>query len=341
MTLSPCTNSVFQWVYNTSEGQNAILIAFSAVLIPGTIVANLMVIYTVVKTKQAKQGVNDLFILLSISDTFVATVCETALMILLTAYRHNKSCSLELWVQYSSSFLCNLSGMIILSIAVDRYIHTQRAIKMKFYRKNNWSVYFIALSVTVALLATCLDVLGTFIIQYSWVNTGIQLTQLIVIIGVCLLYIMTYYTVSKNRRQQSKVLNTRDIYQHSRSNVSYIRAMIVTTIMILGSLIICYFPLLITGLITAFRSTSGTNATTPRTFWNYLSFFFGFTSSLLSALVFLYRNKQCRLYLMGILLSKRSERSGHSDSPQTLNLKYFRSTKVKDIGSTINIDKPA
>ena len=339
MTLSPCTNSVFQWIYDTSESQNAILIACCVLLIPATILANILVVYTVVKTKQIQQGVNDLFICLSVSDTFIAVACEIPLMILMTAYRRKRNCILELWIQYSSSFLCNLSGMIILSIAIDRYIQTLRAIKMKLYRKNNWSMYFMILSVTISLMAAGVDVLGTFMANYSWINTAIQLLQLIVIVSVCLLYVMTYYTVLKNRRQQGEVLNVRGIYQHSRPNVPYIRAMIVTITMILGSLIISYFPLLITGIITAIRSTGGTNATTPRNFWNYLSFFFGFTSSLLSALIFLYRNKQCRLYLLSTVLSKRSKLNEHSASPQTFVLKYFRSTKVKDIGSAISLDK--
>ena len=339
MALSPCTNSVFQWIYDTSDGQNAILIACSVLLIPATTLANILVVYTVVKTKQTKQGVNDLFICLSVSDTFIAVACELPLMILLTAYRRTRNCILELWIQYSSSLLCNLSGMIILSIAIDRYIQTLRAIKMKFYRKSNWSKYFMVLSVTVSSMVAGLDVLGTLMTDYSWVNTAIQLVQLIVIVIICLLYIMTYYNVSKNRRQQGKVLYVRRSNQHGRPNVPYIRAMIVTTIMILGSLLICYFPLLITGIITAVRSIGGTNATTPRNFWNYLSFFFGFTSSLLSALIFLYRNKQCRLYVLSAILSKGSKLNEHSVSPQTFVLKYFRSTKVKDIGSTMSLGK--
>ena len=339
MTISPCTNSVFQWIYNTSGSQNAFLTTCCALLMPTTIMANILVIYTIVKTKQIKQGVNDLFICLSISDTLIAVVCQIPLMILMTAYRHSRNCSVELWIQYSSSFLCNLSGMIILSIALDRYIQTLRAIKMKLHRMNNFSPYFIVLSVTVALLATGLDVLGTFMRNYSWINTAIQLIQLTVIVGVCLLYIMTYYTVSRNRRQQNKVLKVTGIYQHSRPNVPYIRAMIVTTIMILASLLICYFPLLITGIITALKSTSGTNATTPRNFWNYFSFFFGFTSSLLSALIFLYRNKPCRLYVVSIFFSKKSRTNERSLTPQTFVLRYFRNTKVKDVGSTVSAEK--
>ena len=337
--LSPCNNSVFQWTYNTTDTQNAILIACSAILIPTTFIANILVVYTVVKTRQVKQGVNDLFICLSISDALIAVLCEVAMMVLMTAYRTERNCNLELWIQYSSSFLCNLSGMIIMSIAIDRYIQTQRAIKMKFDRTKKWSLYFMILSISVASIAMALDVLGTFMTEYSWINMAIQLAQLIVILSVCLLYIMTYYTVSKNRKQQNKVLNVGGIYQHSRPNVPYIKAMIVTTIMILSSLLICYFPLLIIGIITALKSTNSSNATTPRTFWNYLSFQFGFTSSLLSALVFLYRNKQCRLYLKNILRMRKATLQMRPEIPQTFILKYFRSTRINAGASTVVVDK--
>lgn len=328
MALSPCNNSVFQWTYTVSNTENSILVAYSAALIPTTVVANILVVYTIVKTRQVKQGVNDTFICLSVSDTLIAALSETGMIVLLTAYRHQRNCFLELWIQYSSSFLCNLSGMIILSIAIDRYIQTQRTIKMKFDRSKKWSRYLMATSMFVALIGVILDILGTFMSDYSWINMAIQVAQFIAIMSVCLLYIMTYCTVSKNRRDQSKVLAVTGLYQHSRSNVPYIRAMIVTTSMILASLLVCYFPLLIIGIITALKSTSNTNAATPRTFWNYLSFQLGFTSSLLSALVFLYRNKPCRTQVKQMLCR---ESSGREDlATRTFAVRYFRSTKIND-----------
>lgn len=328
MILSPCNNSVFQWIYNVDDTENAILIACSTVLIPATIVANILVVYTVVKTKQIKQGVNDMFICLSISDTLIAVVSEMGFMVLLTAYRKERNCVLELWIQYSSSFLCNLSGMIIMLIAVDRYVQTYRAIKLRFDRRRSFSLPFMILSVFVAALILALDVLGTFMNDYSWLNMAIQLTQLTVIVSVCMLYILTYYIVSKNRREQHNILTAKGTYQQNRPNVPYIRAMIVTTIMILTSLLLCYFPLLITGIITALKSTNTTNQMTPRTFWNYCSFQFGFTSSLLSALVFLYRNRRCRQYITSAFKRKDGVINRHSTRPQTFVLRLRRSTKV-------------
>ena len=310
MITSPCNNSVFRWVYNMSDVENSILIVYNVFLIPFSLIANSLVIYTVRKTKQVRQGVNSMFIFLSISDCLIAAICEIPNMVLLTAYRNQRNCYLELWIQYSSSFLCVLSGMIILSISVDRYIQTQKAIKMKFDRSKRRSIFLMLFSLLVAFVVLALDIQGTFITDYTWINMAIQLTELLVVVAVCLLYILTYYSVSKNRKKHNLILNMQSVPEKRKHNVPYVRAMIATTIMILCSLLICYFPLLILGIITVFKSTQ--KSMTTRTFWNYLSFHLGFTSSFLSAAIFLYRNKQCRAYIAFLIFRKHKVRRKHS-----------------------------
>ena len=299
--ITACKNSVFQWIYFTSATENLILIIFNAVLIPLSTVSNALVIYSLVKTRQLSLGANKMFCFLSISDFCIAAICQLANLILLTVYRNKRNCRLEISIQYSSTFLCNLSGMIILSIAIDRYAQMRKTLRMIFRRNRRRTIYFVILSLTVALGVTVLDVLGTFLVQYSWINMSIQLGELTALVIIFSLYIMLYCSVSKYRRRTNRVLQTEGMSKHRQPNVKYARAMIGTIIMILTSLLICYFPLLIVGLHTVFKAEQDGEATPRRTFTNYLSFQFGFTSSFLSSVIFLYRNQTCRKYVLDIL----------------------------------------
>ena len=293
---SACNNSVNQWTYFISGTENAILVSFTALLIPLTIVANFSVIYSIIKTKQVNDGVNNMFICLSSIDCFIAAVCEVSTLLLLTVYRSKRTCELELLVQYSSSFLCNFSGMLILSIAIDRYIKTHKTMKMKIDRGRRRSIYLMIISGIVALTVALLDVLGTLMTDYAWINLAIQFAQLIVVIVIYILYIMMYCKVSRNRKILDKRLNLRRTSRQDR--LTYVRRTITTISIILGTVLFCYFPFLIIGIHTAFKSTEGSNSPTPRKFANYLSFQFGFTNSFLSAVIYLHRNKGCRNYIL-------------------------------------------
>ena len=314
---SPCNNSVFQWIYFVSGAENAILIGFTGLLIPATIVANFLVIYSIIKTRQVNDGVNNMFICLSISDCLTGAVCEFGMLLLLTVYRSQRTCELELLIQYSSSFLCNFSGMMILSIAIDRYIQTHKTIKMRFDRNRRRSIYLMIISPIVALTVAGMDVLGTLMTDYAWMNISIQFGQLIALLTICAVYVMTYCRVSTNRKQREKFLNLRGTSKQKRLNVTYVRRMIATTTMILTALLVSYFPLLILGIHTVLRSAESSTSPIARKFANYLSFLFGFSSSLLSAVIYLHRNRGCRNYVLKrfhLLKSKAPRRAAVSPS---------------------------
>ena len=293
---SACNNNVNQWTYFISDTENAIIVSFTALLIPLTIVANFSVIYSIIKTRQVNDGVNNMFICLSSIDCLTAAVCEVSTLLLLTIYRSKRTCELELLLQYSSSFFCSFSGFLILSIAIDRYIKTHKTMKMKMDRSRRRSTYLMIFSAIMALIIALLDVLGTLMEEYAWINMSIQLIHLIAVVSIYIVYVMMYYKVSKNQKMQANRLNLRGTSRQDR--LTYVRRTITTISMILGALLICYVPFLIIGIHTAFQSTGGSNSLTPRKFANYLSFQFVFTSSFLSAVIYLHRNRRCRNYIL-------------------------------------------
>ena len=293
---SPCNNSMFQWIYFVSGAENAILVCFTGLLSPATIVANFLVIYSIIETRQVNDGVNNMFICLSICDCLIGAVSDFGMLLILTVYRSKRTCELELLAQYSSSFLCSFSGMLILSIAIDRFVKTHKTMKMKIDRSRRRSTYLMIMSAIVALTIALLDVLGTLMKDYAWINMSIQFIQLIAVVSIYIVYIMMYYKVSRNQKMQAKRLNLRGT--SSQDRLTYVRRTITTISMILGALLICYFPFLIIGIYTVFKSTESSNSTTPREFANYLSFLFGFSSSFVSAVIYLHRNRGCRNYIL-------------------------------------------
>ena len=331
---SPCNNSVNQWIYFISDAENVILVSFTGFLFPITLVANFSVIFSTIKTRQVHDGVNNMFICLSISDFLIGALCEFGMLLILTIYRSQRTCELELLIQYSSSFLCNFSGMLILSIAIDRYIKSHKTMKMKFDRNRRRSIYLMIISAIVAITVAGLDVLGTLMTEYAWINMAIQFAQLIAVLVICTVYIMMYYKVSRNREMQAKRLNWRGALRQQR--LTYVRKIVATTTMILAALLFCYFPLLIVGIYTVFKSTGNPNSTTPRKFANYLSFLFGFSNSLLSAVIYLHRNRGCRNYILRRLhLTSQS-----SVSPSRSVAQSRATTLVQSKTTTVAKSKP-
>ncbi len=154
-------------------------------------------------------------------------------------------------------------------------------------------VGLIIASFFVALVLAALDVLGTYMEEYTWINMTIQLIELCAIGGIFIIYIMAYKNVSRLQRNNNKVLQTQNSNHINPANMRYVRSMIITIMLILMALIICYIPVLIIGLYTVIKAGVTGNSSPKRSFASYMSFQLGFTSSFLSAAIYLYRNKKC------------------------------------------------
>eukprot|EP00112_Aurelia_sp_Birch-Aquarium-sp1_P014486 Seg3131.1 transcript_id=Seg3131.1/GoldUCD/mRNA.D3Y31 product="hypothetical protein" protein_id=Seg3131.1/GoldUCD/D3Y31 len=259
--------------------------------------------------------------MLDICDCFVAAVSEVGMLILLTVFRSKRSCELELHIQYSSVFLCNFSGMLILSIAIDRFIKTRKTMKLKVDRNRRRQIYFMIMSLIFAFIAVGLDVFGTLMIKYAWINMSIQFGQLTAVVSICIVYIMTYYTFSKNQKKRAKFLN--EMKGTSRQKqLTFERRMIATTTMILAATLFSYFPLLILGIHTVLKGAESSNSSIKRKFANYLSFMFGFSNSLFSAVIYLHRNRGCRNYILNRLhlTSRRAVSPSRSVLPTSIRV---------------------
>ena len=118
------------YYYLLSDIQRFILIAFTVVAIIPGVITNLLVLISLIKTKQLKTPSLQLMAILTMSDLLAAAVWEPISVITFST-KFGGQCILENLVTFWECFQLHFSAFVFCLIVVDRYVHLKYLMNYK------------------------------------------------------------------------------------------------------------------------------------------------------------------------------------------------------------------
>ena len=254
------------------------------------IVANAFLIHALRRLKKLQNISHKFIAILSISDICIGTSLlltepafwflsnETHILVL-------TKCSGVLLYTFSQ-----FSGLMILAIAVDRYIHMKYLVKYNLLMTNRRAVILVVFNIIATLLSSTIAVSGKML------NFGLasSLVPSLGLLGILFIQSVLYYRAYKSIRQRTGQLNLNSGMQPAietvkKPNQEFCKSVLI----ILSSLWICYSP---AALFTAMYNQE------PDASWIMIGFFCAlllvYINSSLNALILISFNRQLKAFVL-------------------------------------------
>ena len=198
--------------------------------------ANALVIFGIVKTRQLGSVLNRFFLFLSISDCCLAGIgLPLNAAMLLKKHHRNENCTIEISVQFVIFLFTHFSGFMIVTIAIDRYIHMRYLQRYQVIMTKSRAGAVIAFGFGLSLLICTAYTISSVHGIFQWVNMVIILIDLAAAVTVYIAYKKVYSEVKQHLKRIENV-------RTSSQAPPYAVAMIHTILFILVSTFVCYIP---------------------------------------------------------------------------------------------------
>ena len=162
------------------------------VVMTGNVVANILVIYILIKTAQTGNNTFKLILMLSVSDLMMALFVQN----LQTAILYEKKCILMDIYGFAAVFILHLSMYTIAIIGIDRYIRIKHYVNFKTLWTTRVVLTLIFIEVFLSLLQAMLMLIG-FLAGIEYITIPIYYTiDGVIISGIIYLQILTMRTSS-------------------------------------------------------------------------------------------------------------------------------------------------
>ncbi len=295
--------------------------ALSAILATNIILAilnpivNIVLIYALKATDQLRSISCRLIACLSVSDICIAVILQNLLSITVIAFKDEQNCVLELSGQFFAFIFPQISGVMMLIIALDRWLH------MKYLSKYaiivNWkrASFMIVTNVIIALVIAVCSIFASIYNKFFIFNIILVVTDFSVIVFTYIAYILTFRSVRKQaksirKRNQDDTSSypaiSSDISKKTRKRDAELAK---TMIFILTSLTFGYVPYFVVGLYWSYlryHRYTATSSSLDASVW--CCFLFVYILPSLNAIIFIRRNKKAYRWL--------KRRLGAASSPE-------------------------
>ena len=205
MNFTNICETHFRSISHLIQEHRAALTVLDILILLGNAVANTLVIYVLIKTKQITKSSCKLMCLLSVNDLAIALVAQT----LFITEIYGANCVINLTYQLVSRFLPRLSGYIVGVIGIDRYIRIRYKMNFKSILTTKLLIFLMVLIFLIALTQVMLITLGMFLHKKTIFSSIVLGTDIFLFICVVYLQIRTITTTSSTQKKASnpEVLN--------------------------------------------------------------------------------------------------------------------------------------
>ena len=278
-----CQNNVIIVSYLTST-QVLVVVLLNTVLMVGNIIANGLVIYILIKTKQVSNITCKLIFMLSISDLMIGVFAQN----ICTIHFYEKNCFVKLASISISTFLSHLSAYVIAILGIDRYL------RIKYFTnfKTLWKTK------VVFILICFLSLLAAFqavIITISWLLQIEQITMLIYVAMDATIVGTTIFLQIRTIQRSNTVHNESTLSASRRTNKKITRFS--TRIMFLQGIFIAPYTLIVNFLRDKIQDQLNSNGKSVLEFITCISIVLIFANSFANSILFLMTNVKARKIL--------------------------------------------
>ena len=239
-------NTAITAALSVSSNLHIVIGVILCLFIPLAITSNGMVVTSFYCTQQATStSTNMLIIILSVCDCLNAMITMPLFAYLHFSYDLNKNCLLQQITTVISTFFSYSSGIIVVSIAVDRYLHMNPypgtwTTRLKKIFQRPWIYHFTA---NILVMSAATSIILPFVYNTGKIGEAIANLTLMVICFVGMSIITTMYTRGYLRLRRITFENTVYTNQTS-SNIepSHLRSMQRTVLILLVAMFFSYAP---------------------------------------------------------------------------------------------------
>ena len=275
-----CQTNVIKVSYLTST-QVLVVVLLNTVLMVGNIIANGLVIYILIKTKQVSNITCKLIFMLSISDLMIGVFAQN----ICTIHFYEKNCFVKLASISISTFLSHLSAYVIAILGIDRYL------RIKYFTnfKTLWKTK------VVFILICFLSLLAAFqavIITISWLLQIEQITMLIYVAMDATIVGTTIFLQIRTIQRSNTVHNESTLSASRRTNKKITRFSM--RIMFLQGIFIAPYTLIVNFLRDKIQDQLNSNGKSVLEFITCISIVLIFANSFANSVLFLMTNVKAR-----------------------------------------------
>ena len=302
-----------------TSSENLALASVFFLTIPIMIITNLLLVISLVKTKQYKTACNVFIIILSISDCFAGAVPLVFMSLLYTKYT-NVHCEIELAAQFTTVFTFHVSGFMILLMTIDRYFlikpnfeKMSELVDKIFTGSGRW--YLIGVAITVALSLAVISIVLSLTADLNIFNFVILVGDSTGLFSIFIFYFKAYYRIQVyNKRKRLKDEST-DTSQTTVSKRCYLYRFTKTLFLILLSYVICYLPFAFLGGSFVFLTHLKKSMPSGLRFAYYMSGVSVYTTGIANAAIIFYRNGPVRKFLSDLFYRGKLSKEEHHNEP--------------------------
>ena len=189
----------FRSISHLIHEHRATLTVLDVLILLGNAVANTLVIYVLIKTKEITKFSCKLMCLLSVNDLAIASVAQT----LFITEIYGANCTINVAYQLISRFLPRLSGYIIGVIGIDRYIRIRYKMNFKSILTTKLLIILMVLIFLIALTQVMLIMLGIILHKKAIFSSTVLGIDIFLFICVVYLQIRTITTTNSTKKKAS------------------------------------------------------------------------------------------------------------------------------------------
>ena len=284
MNFTSICRTHFGSISHLIHEHRAVLTVLDVLILLGNTVANTLVIYVLIKTKEITKFSCKLLCLLSVNDLAIASIAQT----LFITEIYGASCVTNLTYQLVSRFLPRLSGYTIGVIGIDRYVRIRYKMNFKSILTTKLLIILMVLIFLIALTQVGLITLGILLHKKTIFSNTVLGIDIFLFICVVYLQIGTIKTTSSTQKKASNPEVLKDVNKKITK--------LCTRIMI--SYITFYLPYMIINCVR--NKMHGTVSLETKSLLDFLfmvSIIIVYFNSLVNALLFLSSNVKARQFL--------------------------------------------
>ena len=299
-----CETTYSERIY-LSTTQSRIIAVIFIILIPATTLTNLLVVISLLRTKQLKNTCNVLYLFLSISDCCAGLVNIPQITMLFMHFQTSKNCRIELAAMFSAQLFGHVSAYMVVLLSVYRFIfinpNLSYLLTVKEIMESKKGITgLITFGVFFSVLYAIILSVTSNTSYFYLINFIISMLDFIMVFLAYILYLRAYVRVRSHvqKRRKWHGVSTEGQSRINVSNPAYLLKMTKTIFIILSLIGICYFPFIVFQMfLFVKKDVTKTELNSTQRFFLYLAHCLVVLNSVLNAVIIIYRNEDINRWI--------------------------------------------
>ena len=285
------------------------------VISPITVSMNSFFIYALRKTDQMGSVTNKLITVMSISDVIIGSIVLPMVSAMTFLFRYGyRNCIFEFAVQYLAILFGYTSFLLLISVAIDRYLLLTKLTKYNTFMNN----FRLKILVLIIFFTSNGAAIATVLIQSFYFHTATIIANILGISTVYIMYVVMLRSIKRNtaslQRNQSEKKQMMSPSSKRESKTKKQNISVAKTVkLLLGTVFLFYMPYNVLSTWWIFhRYSEDIDPGMVLNIANFASYIILFCNAIANVVVFSYGNRRLRKFVGEIFLhSKKDNESSH------------------------------